>query len=140
MDEPTWVPPKAVDARHHAQLQEHGGSYGLRDRAAIETALDRPKNRLAYVEGADLADLAAAYLHGLAVGHGYVDGNKRTAVATALVFLDLNGYELQRSDKELVETTVALVSHEMSDVDLARWIREALTPKPPREPAAPAFL
>lgn len=131
MDEPTWVPRLAVDAIHFAQLQEHGGSYGVRDRAALESALDRPKNHFAYRQGADLADLTAAYLFGLAMGHGYADGNKRTAVAVALVFLDLNGYELQRSDKEMVDTAVALASREISDTDVAQWIREALIPKPP---------
>jgi death-on-curing protein len=133
MDEPQWVPRIVADAIHFAQLQEHGGAHGTRDRGAVDTALDRPKNRLAYVQGADIADLAAAYLYGLATSHGYVDGNKRTAIAVALVFLELNGYELQRSDRELEEMVIAVVTHDASDSEVARWVREALVPSTPSD-------
>jgi death on curing protein len=131
MDEPTWVPRVVVDAVHFSQLQEHGGSHGVRDAAAIDTALGRPMNRFAYMQGGDIADCAAAYMYGIAMGHGYVDGNKRTAVAVALIFLDLNGYELQRTDEELEDTVIAMVEHDISDSDLAKWIRDALVRTPP---------
>ena len=62
----------------------------MRDQSLFESALHRPRNLAAYGQP-DVAALAAAYGYGLARNHPFVDGNKRTALATALVFLKENG-------------------------------------------------
>ena len=131
MGEPTWVSRVVVDAVHHALLQEHGGRFGTRDDGAVDSALGRPRNRYAYETGADIADLAAAYLVGLATSHGYVDGNKRTAIAVSLIFLELNGYDLDRTEEEIVAMGIAVATRGVAESDAARWIREALVPLPP---------
>ena len=82
----------AVKAIHTEVLAAHGGSEGLRDEALLESAVAAPQ---ATMMGAPLfpdpIELAAAYLFYLCNNHPFVDGNKRTALATCLVFLSENG-------------------------------------------------
>ena len=82
----------AVEAIHAEVLQAHGGSAGLRDRALLESAVAAPQ---ATMMGEPLLidpyEIAAAYLFYLCQNHPFVDGNKRTALATCLVFLAENG-------------------------------------------------
>jgi len=80
--EPRWVDRLVVEAVQFDLIREHGGMPGLRDEHALEAALARPLQRLAYHPDADLAELAAAYGHGLATGHPFHDGNKRIAFVT----------------------------------------------------------
>lgn len=129
MDEPIWVNSAVVDAVHTNQLQEHGGLQGTRDDNALLSALARPRNKYGYDPDADLADLAAAYAFGLATSHPYTDANKRTAFVIAAIFLDLNGFELNRSDEEIVDTMRALAGGGLSERKLAAWIRKALVPR-----------
>ncbi len=81
-----------VIAIHAEQLAIFGGASGLRDEGMLESALDRPINRWPY-EQAELAELAAAYAFGLARNHPFVDGNKRTSLHCADVFLGVNGVD-----------------------------------------------
>jgi death-on-curing protein len=64
---------------------------GLRDEGALESALARPPDKLAYRQRVDHATLAAACAYGLARNHPFNDGNKRIAFLVAVVFLGLNG-------------------------------------------------
>jgi len=93
LTEPTWVNPAAVLRLHGESLIEFGGSPGIRDRGAIESALTRPFNLFAYGKP-DLCALAAAYTAGLCQNPGFVDGNTRTAFLTGFTFLYENGYTL----------------------------------------------
>ena len=124
MREPKWVPRVVVEAVHFDQIRTHGGLAGLRDESALESALARPRNRLAYGRKPDLARLAAAYAFGLARGHPFRDGNKRIAFLTAVVFLGLNGYELEAADDEVVAEMVALAAGRISEARLAKWMRQ----------------
>lgn len=133
MREPTWVPRVVVEAAHFDQIRAHGGLAGLRDESALESALARPRNRFAYGRKADLARLAAGYAFGLARDHPFRDGNKRIAFVTAVVFLGLNGYELQATDDEVVAQMVALAAGRVSEAKFAVWIR-----RPMRRPSDPA--
>src|SRR4051794_39629117 len=97
-----------IDTMHSELLLEHGGAPGARDggEALIESALARPRNRFAYESASDLADLAAAYLFGLAKNHGYIDGNKRIGFAAAATFLLLNGLRLNASEADAYDTVI----------------------------------
>lgn len=77
-------------ALHEALLERFGGSLGVRDLGALESALHRPQS--GYYE--QLSQQAAALLQSLAMNHPFVDGNKRVAFALTAVFLRLNGYRL----------------------------------------------
>jgi len=124
-----WVAEAVVFAIHDAQLAEHGGMAGVRDRTPVESALARPLN-LAALGAPDAADLAAAYAYGICRNHGFVDGNKRTAYVVAYVFLLDNGFELAATDAESVATMLALAAGEMPEPELAAWFRVYLSPLP----------
>ena len=130
MREPRWVPRVVVEAIQFDQIQSHGGLAGLRDDGALESALARPRNRFAYGRKPDLATLAAAYAFGLARDHPFQDGNKRIAFVTAVVFLGLNGYDLEVSDEDVVANIVAFAAGRLSEAKLAAWIRRNLRPTP----------
>ena len=113
---------EVVLAVHDEQLAEHGGLSGIRDLGAVESALARPRNLASYNRCDDIAQLAAAYAYGIARNHGFADGNKRTALVTADLFLMLNGYELSSSPAENVLTILAVADGSLHEEDLAVWI------------------
>ncbi len=123
MNEPTWLQRIWVDAVHFQQMQRFGGRYGVLEEGIIEAALARPRNLWAYNDVTDLATLAAAYAYGLTRGHGYVDGNKRVGFVAMAIFLDLNGWSLEAPEPEVVHVMLAVASGELSEADLAVWVR-----------------
>jgi death on curing protein len=124
---PVWVRADVVEAIHQRQLSEHGGAEGVRDAGALASALDRPRNRLAYGNPPpDLADLAAAYGFGIARNHPFADGNKRTALVVMRLFLKLNGVELVATAEEKYEAIMLLAAGKMDEVGLADWVRRHL--------------
>ena len=103
---------EAVLAIHEQVLSAHGGGAGLRDRALLESAVAAPK---ATFGGepiiSDVVELAAAYLFYLCKNHPFVDGNKRTALASCLVFLSENSrLENTRLDVDAWEAFVLNVA------------------------------
>ena len=84
----------------------------------------RPRNLVAYEGRDDLAKLAAAYVYGIARNHGFVDGNKRTALVVADLFLMLNGYELASSPADNVLTILGVADGTLSEEELNSWFRK----------------
>ena len=123
--EPHWLDAIDAIAIHDRQLAEHGGIAGTRDQGMLESALGRPVNRWAYGED-DPAALAAAYAFGIARNHPFADGNKRTAWVLARLFLALNGHRLVFDPVDAVRTVLALAAGELSEEDLADWLRTRL--------------
>ena len=124
MSKIAWVLDEVVLAVHDEQLAEHGGASGIRDLGAVESALARPRNLAAYEACDDLARLAAAYAYGVVRNHGFVDGNKRTGLVIADLFLMLNGYELVSTPADNVLTILGVADGTLSEEELASWIRE----------------
>jgi death-on-curing protein len=122
MSEPIWLLRSTVDAMHDAQLVEHGGAPGVRDAGLLESALARPKNRHAYGE-TDLCELAAAYAFGIARNHPFVDGNKRTALLAAFVFLRINSLHLVADEVGAAESVLALAAGQMTEAAFSEWLR-----------------
>ena len=120
---PLWLRRAWVDALHFQQLKRFGGLFGVRDDGAIESALARARNQWEYAEERDIAALAAAYGFGLTRSHGYSDGNKRIGFMAMAVFLDLNGRELDAPEPEVVRVMVGVASGEVSEPELAAWLR-----------------
>jgi death-on-curing protein len=124
MKPPVWVRRDTVVAVQEQLLAAFGGASGVRDAGLLESALARPVNRLAYERPAvTLFDLAAAYAFGLAKNHPFVDGNKRIAFATAVVFLELNGYRFEAGEAEAVIRTLALAAGELKENEYAQWLK-----------------
>ena len=129
MIEPRWLAVVHILAIHSDQIQAHGGSLGLRDRGLLESALERPRNRLHYDPGADLPTLAAAYGFGLANNHPFVDGNKRVAFQAMYLFLGLNGFRIEAPEEEVVAVILSLASGDLDEPGLADWLRDHLSPR-----------
>jgi len=127
--EPRWLSLVHILAIHSDQIQAHGGSLGLRDRGLLESAIDRPRNRLHYDPDADLSALAAAYGFGLANNHPFVDGNKRVAFQAMYLFHGLNAFRIEAPEEEVVVLILSLASGQLDEPDLAAWLRQHITPR-----------
>jgi death on curing protein len=122
-EEPSWLTYDQVLAIHSRQLGRFGGAPGLRDEGILRSALERPVNKWQYQQ-ADMAMLAAAYAFGLAKNHAFVDGNKRAAFLTMVVFLRKNGVRFAPDQAQSTKIMLALAAGEVSEESLARWIRD----------------
>ncbi len=114
-------------AAHSKQLARHGGIEGVRDAGLLESALSRPRNLFAY-GSPDIASLAAAYAFGIVRNHPFLDGNKRTALATCRAFLLMNGYAIEASQDEKADAILKLAASTLSEEEFATWLRERIRP------------
>jgi death-on-curing protein len=114
-----------VPAIHQAQLARWGGLDGVRDLAALESAVMQPQAGFGgeYLHG-DLFSMAAAYAFHIAEAQAFVDGNKRTGVDAALTFLALNGHRVVDVESAIFEAMIDLARKTMSKVQLANLLRE----------------
>jgi death on curing protein len=122
--EPRWLSATMIRAIHTSQVHDHGGSLGLRDQGLLDSALARPRDRFHYEPEADLIDLAASYGFGLARNHPFVDGNKRVAFQAMYIFLGLNALRIDAGEPEVVRVILALAAGDLSEPDLAGWLRQ----------------
>lgn len=127
MKTPKWLTPAIVRAIHDEAIYEFGGSAGIRDIGLLESALDRPRNRLAYQPKSTLFELAASLCVGVTKNHPFIDGNKRTALLATRAFLFLNGYAFEPSEEDEVLTMVAVADGTLAEVELATWLRRNST-------------
>jgi death-on-curing protein len=123
VSEPEWLDTTIVLDVHAEQLALFGGADGIRDPGMLESALGRPLNKFSDGE-TDLAVLVAAYGLGIARNRPFVDGNKRTAFASILVFLGLNGIDFDVRPEDAAAMILSLAAGEVSEESLARWIRD----------------
>ena len=124
--EPKWIAESSLMAIHAQQIERYGGAHRIIDRNVVLSSLARPIQRWSYDEAADLSDFAAGYLVGFARAQGFRDGNKRTALACALVFLSLNGASLHVPPAELYTLTMSVANGAADDAKVAAYIRERL--------------
>lgn len=124
MKEPKWVLPETALAVHQMLIVEHGGLAGVRDRDLLDSALNRPHQLFSYGDASSLPELAAAYCYGLARNHPFVDGNKRSALTLAGVFLEINGYRLTASEAEAVVIIEQLAAGKIKELNLSAWFSE----------------
>jgi death-on-curing protein len=127
MKEPEWLDLAIVLDFHSEQLSLFGGADGLRDLGLLESALARPINKFAYGE-TNLAALAAAYGFGIARNHAFVDGNKRTALASMIVFLGLDGMDLDAPQEAATAIILHLAAGEITEEALAGWLAAHVRP------------
>jgi death on curing protein len=113
----------------HAQLiARFGGSLGIRDRGALESALARPQS--GYYN--DIIQEAAALWESLSQNHPFVDGNKRVAVTVTAAFLKVNGYRLEFDDIEASSFLLSLYeTGKLRFKELETWMRQHTVPCDP---------
>ncbi|MCC5778212.1 type II toxin-antitoxin system death-on-curing family toxin [Nitratireductor sp. B36] len=116
-----------VEALHVEQLRLHGGASGVRDEGALESALHRPLQKQAYEEP-DLCALAAAYLFGIVKNHPFVDGNKRTGLAAADLFLFFNGLSMEAEQEDVIQLVLLVAAGEIDEEGASRFFRDHTVP------------
>jgi death-on-curing protein len=123
----------AVKAIHAEVLAAHGGSGGLREPALLESAVAAPQaTMMGEPLFTDPVEMAAAYLFYLCRNHPFVDGNKRTALATCLVFLSENGLlpDEKLDTKAWEELTLAVASSRFDREQTTARLRKLLKKRP----------
>ena len=129
--DPLFLSVEEVLALHDDQLRLYGGSAGIRDAGALESAVATPAATFdqAFLHD-DVFHMVAAYAFHIAENQPFVDGNKRTGLNAALVFLDLNGFLVPDPDMRLYDAMIALSSRTLDKPGLARLFRELAVPNP----------
>lgn len=126
MNEPVFITREQVEAIHRRSLEEHGGQDGIRDDSVLESALAQPMHVHFYAQG-DWFDLAAAYAYHLAENQPFIDGNKRTAITTALLFLELNGVSTSAiTNAQLYDAMISLAEKRLDKTGRAAVFRRQL--------------
>lgn len=109
---------------HEDQINQFGGSFGLRDRTLLESAVAQPQMSFDGVfVHIDLFQMAAAYLYHLTSNHPFVDGNKRIGLASALVLLEINDIEILNNTNELYELTMRVACGVVNKQEIAITLR-----------------
>jgi death on curing protein len=110
---------------HRDQIARYGGSPGLRDLTMLKSALGMPQATFGGVFlHTDIFEMAAAYIFHIVKNHPFINGNKRTGVVSAIVFMALNGYDFAAPQNALAEAVCALAAGELAKVDVAILIRK----------------
>ncbi|MGH2374185.1 MAG: type II toxin-antitoxin system death-on-curing family toxin [bacterium] len=123
--EPLFLGLDEVLEIHRDQIERYGGAAGVRDMRLLESALAMPMagygNQYFH---ADTYEMAAAYLFHIVQNHPFVDGNKRTAAAAALVFLELNGMKVSVTNEALVRAVIEVAEGRLQKSGVAVFLRK----------------
>ncbi|MEL7087371.1 MAG: type II toxin-antitoxin system death-on-curing family toxin, partial [Planctomycetota bacterium] len=112
---------------HADTIRYEGGLDGLRDGGLLESAVAMPRQRFdgSYLHR-DLPAMASAYLYHLCMNHVFLDGNKRVASFSCILFLRANGIEKLPDPDALTHVTLRVASGQMIKSDLTDWLCEAI--------------
>ncbi|GAW91341.1 type II toxin-antitoxin system death-on-curing family toxin [Calderihabitans maritimus] len=109
---------------HWDQIRRYGGQFGIRNIKLLQSAIAMPE---ATFDGQflhpDIYEMAAAYAYHICKNHPFVDGNKRSALVCALVFLELNGVSLEDPEGVLYATMMDVASGKLDKQGLAKVLR-----------------
>ncbi len=125
MSEPVFLELEDVLLLHEQQLARYGGGAGIRDLRLLESAVATPRATFGgeYLH-AGLFEMAAAYAFHISQNQPFVDGNKRTGLVGALVFLELNGIAVTDPAGELYDAMIGIAEHRFSKDDLTELLRK----------------
>lgn len=109
---------------HADQVDLYGGEHGVRDLGLLESAAAQPQATFdgEFLHG-DVFEMAAAYLFHIVQNHPFIDGNKRTGLVAALVFLDLNGVEIDAPQGSLYDLTMSVATGQAGKPEIAEFFR-----------------
>lgn len=123
MSDPLFLSLAQVERLHRLSIERFGGADGIRDTALFESAVMHPQQVYFYTQ-ADLFEVAAAYAFHIAQAQACFDGNKRTGVAAALLFLEVNGVSTDFDSMPLYEAMIAVAEKQMDKPELAALLRQ----------------
>ncbi len=119
-------------AIHDDQIRLYGGGYGIRDIAALESAIHMPQAQFSgQFLHPTIFHMAAAYGFHLSQNHPFVDGNKRTAGMVMLTFLTFNSWEVIAAEMDYYRVMMAVAGGHMNKEQLTEWLRTVTTGTPP---------
>lgn len=120
-----YLTPEQVLFIHYRLIEETGSRHGIRDLALLQSAVARPmatfNNHALYP---DLFSKAASLMHSIIKNHPFIDGNKRTAIASASIFLMRNNYSLKASNKELERFTFKVAKENVELQEISKWLKK----------------
>jgi len=126
--DPLFLTLDEVLALHDDQIRRYGGSAGVRDLGLLQSAIGAVQ---ATFDGSFLHEtvfeMAAAYLFHVCRNHPFIDGNKRTGVAAALTFLEVNGVETKADEDELYDLVIGVVGRKVTKADVAVFFQQHAT-------------
>jgi len=109
---------------HVSLIERYGGEEGVRDIGLLHSAIAMPQASAGGAPvHADLFEMAAAYLYHIVQNHPFVDGNKRTGAAAAIIFLAMNDMEVEADEEGLVDLTMAVARGESGKAEIAEFFR-----------------
>lgn len=113
----------------HARLiAETGGEHGVRDIGLLQSAIARPRATFDKEDlYKDIAHKAAALLESLINNHPFIDGNKRTGITAAMLFLKINGFAFSISNEELMSFTLSVANGGQNIDTISQWILDHQT-------------
>ena len=118
-----YLTPEQVLFIHYRLIEETGGPHGILDIQMLQSAVARP---MAMFSRKDLYPglflKAAAFMHSIIKNHPFVDGNKRTAITAASIFLLRNSCRLTASNKELECFTLKVAAEDVELQEIAGWL------------------
>lgn len=124
MKKPRFLDLADVLEIHQSRIDLYGGTAGIRDIGILQSALAQPQTGSGgEFFHKDLFEMAAAYWFHIARNHPFLDGNKRTALAVCLVFLDLNGYEMEADPDDLERITVEISQGKTKKEEAATFLK-----------------
>jgi death-on-curing protein len=123
--QPLFLDLERVLRVHLSLIEQYGGEEGIRDLGLLHSAVAVPQASFGgEFLHKDLFEMAAAFLYHIVQNHAFVDGNKRTGAATAIIFLTLNGVELEADEEGLVELTMAVAQGQADKRQIAAFFRK----------------
>lgn len=110
---------------HINQIDSYGGMHGIRDLRLLDSATHYPQATFEkqYLQP-DIYHMAAGYIYGIVKNHPFIDGNKRTGLIVAMLFLAYNGIFIKAEDEELFHLTVAIAESKISEKDVALFFTQ----------------
>ena len=123
--DPLFLTLDEVLSLHDEQVGRFGGSHGVRDIGLLESAM----GSAAATFGGEflhqtIFEMAAAYLYGICRNHPFIDGNKRTATAAALIFLDMNSIDIDADEDEFYDLVIGVAEGSVSKAEVAVFFQQ----------------
>jgi len=110
---------------HQVETELAGHNSNIRDLNLLESAIENTRQLYANGYVMDLFELAVSYIRSLTMNHPFIDGNKRTALATALVFLEINGYAVNEANEvALANKVIDFIEKKFTEKGFADYLRE----------------
>jgi death-on-curing protein len=110
---------------HHQLIERYGGAHGTRDLSRVESAAVAPsQNIFGKEQYEDIFEKAAVYMRNLISDHPFLDGNKRTATASPVMFLVKNHIQFETEQGEIEDFVVKVAVEKLTIQQIATWLRE----------------